>query len=632
LIDLDTLNPIAIANVTSFTFDSSYGPQLVSSPSSYDVTLDTSSWSVGTTSVTLSVAIATSYYSTPENHVFLVTIRSLEIQLNHEPSDLIFPNGDDFRLILGVKVTEPGPSYDISLTGLLQSEFSVSGYLISVTEIEPGRYRLIINESYFADANYTIEIEIDPLDSRYSTDRLTVHFMYTPARSFLSSPNYPQVTTPYGADVNITLEYTDVDRGLGISGATMTPEGIAITYAEDPFNQGVYIVTLISTSLETGEYSFNITASASGYVSKILSFTILIRVVYTYAIPTVAALDIPVGNSPVFYVEYWDVDHDVSVSNETPFLVTGTWSSFTVTYEPGAPRPRYKIVFTTFDDTPLEQNRVVTFNFSKGASYQFGVFTVTVTIRTHNTDFRLVSAVEPTSYRAFLNISVYYGDLDNLVGIQDSKLNHYVEGDSGILVSTLFNDTSPGYYIVQINATEFGTLGLQNLEVFFNWTGAVQKYHNLSLLVSVNIIGAESSYTLLSASEPTPYLDNMSYVFLYKDLYTGQGVTNISYGGGNVHIYVAFQEVIVDIGQMTIWEVDPILYPGQYSVEFNTTVLGSVGAFHMEVYINWSSGAEPYYTNRTDIITVRILPRDTLVSIIPPSPTAYLSRFTMLQT
>ncbi|MFX1439782.1 MAG: hypothetical protein ACFFFD_05990 [Promethearchaeota archaeon] len=191
------------------------------------------------------------------------------------------------------------------------------------------------------------------------------------------------------------------------------------------------------------------------------------------------------------------------------------------------------------------------------------------------------------------------------------------------MASTLYNDTSPGYYIVQINATEFGGLGLQSLTIYFNWTGTVQKYHNLTLLVSANIIGAESSYTLLSASEPTPYLDNMSYVFLYKDLYTGQGITNISYGGGNVHIYVLFQEVAVDTSQLSIWEVNPSLYPGRYSVEFNTTVFGLVGALHMVVYVNWTSGAEPYYTNRTDIITVRILPRDTLVSVIPPSPTPY---------
>ncbi|MFX1441628.1 MAG: hypothetical protein ACFFFD_15395, partial [Promethearchaeota archaeon] len=425
LTDLDIMNPIDITNVASFTFDSSYGPQSMPSPSNYNVTLDTSLWSVGTTSVTLSVAIATSYYSIPESHVFQVTIRSLRIQLYHEPSDLIFPNGDDFRLVLGVKVTEPGPFYNDNLTGLLQSEFTVSGYVISITEVQPGRYRLIIDESYFTQGNYTIEIVIDPSDSRYSTDLLAVYFMYTPARSFLSSPNYPQVTTPYGADVNITLEYTDVDRGVGITGATMTPEGISITFSEHPTIQGTYIVTLIVTGLDTGFYSFNITASAADYESKMLSFTLLVRVVYTYAIPTVAALDIPVGNSPVFYVEYWDVDHGTSVSNETPFQVTGTWSSFTVTYEPGAPRPRYKITFITFDDTPLEQNLVVAFNFSKGVNYQAGVFTVTVTIRTHNTDFRLVSAVEPTSYKALLNISVYYGDLDNLAGIQDSRVVHY---------------------------------------------------------------------------------------------------------------------------------------------------------------------------------------------------------------
>lgn len=44
----------------------------------------------------------------------------------------------------------------------------------------------------------------------------------------------------------------------------------------------------------------------------------------------------------------------------------------------------------------------------------------------------------------------------------------------------------------------------------------------------------------------------------------------------------------------------------------------------MNVFINWTKGVSPFYTNRTDVISVRIQPRDTLVSITtPPSPTAW---------
>ena len=43
----------------------------------------------------------------------------------------------------------------------------------------------------------------------------------------------------------------------------------------------------------------------------------------------------------------------------------------------------------------------------------------------------------------------------------------------------------------------------------------------------------------------------------------------------------------------------------------------------MNVYINWTAGVAPYYTNRFDVISVRVLPRDTILSVVPPTPTAY---------
>lgn len=244
------------------------------------------------------------------------------------------------------------------------------------------------------------------------------------------------------------------------------------------------------------------------------------------------ALDIPVGNDPVFYVTYWDTDNDVSIAEATIELLN--WPHLpTVTYN--SVEQRYRIVFNTFDTDTLEQNRIVTFNFSKDENYQLGVFNITVTIRRHNTDFRLVSAVEPTSYNGVINISVYYGDLDNNEGINPrSSITHTVENTSGLVISSLEDGPQGnGYYIVQISASQFG-LGLQTFNVTFSWTGTGDKYQAKWLTATVNIVGVDSRLTLMLASEPTPYSEVMNYTFFYSDL-AGIGIDNFT---GGVHIYV----------------------------------------------------------------------------------------------
>jgi hypothetical protein len=107
----------------------------------------------------------------------------------------------------------------------------------------------------------------------------------------------------------------------------------------------------------------------------------------------------------------------------------------------------------------------------------------------------------------------------------------------------------------------------------------------------------------------------MDYTFLYMDS-SGFGITNDT---SDVFIYVEFSGMTIDTSQIDILEVDNLLNPGYYSVGFNNTILGRTGLFSMKVFINWSQGAWPYYTNRTDVISVRILPRDTLLSIVPPT-------------
>ena len=123
-------------------------------------------------------------------------------------------------------------------------------------------------------------------------------------------------------------------------------------------------------------------------------------------------------------------------------------------------------------------------------------------------------------------------------------------------LDTLVNDGG-GFYTIQIDATLFGQ-GVQNFDIYFAWTGSIQQYEDKMTAASVNIIGVDSQLTLLQSSEPTPYQGSMLYIFNYAET-SGIGITNTSYGGGNVHISVSFQGETVALGLVTITEIDPIL-------------------------------------------------------------------------
>ncbi|MHA2236635.1 MAG: hypothetical protein ACXABH_15015, partial [Candidatus Thorarchaeota archaeon] len=88
-------------------------------------------------------------------------------------------------------------------------------------------------------------------------------------------------------------------------------------------------------------------------------------------------------------------------------------------------------------------------------------------------------------------------------------------------------------------------------------------------------------------------------------------------------VSVEFVGETVDLNLVQIWEVNPFTDQGKYSIRFNTTLFATTGLIYMKVFINGAKGVEPFYSNRTDTISVRILPRDSLVSIDPPIQTAY---------
>ncbi|MFW9861993.1 MAG: DUF2341 domain-containing protein, partial [Candidatus Thorarchaeota archaeon] len=590
---------------------------------SYDFWLDTSGWSVGIheINITLQAASSPRFYE----DAFIsstIEVRKLDVFLTWEHLDP-FPNGDDFVMYLHANITEPGTAMDGSpINGIAPGQFSAendtgSPYSITVTFLGEGLYSLVIGGAAFSEGDYKITIFLDFLPSEIYEDTQTpmITFTYRAIRTSLSSAEYPQVATTYNTNVTVSLQYFDLDRGLNITTGSITAQGASIVWQH--VGDGYYDVIIIVFGWNQGTHSVNLTADAVGYEARTLAFEVIVQIAYAYARPTVTSIDLPLGDTYTFYVDYWDITNDEPILGA---LLRHNWTHSLVASWTGS---EYRVDFASFDSDPLG-SYLVLFNFSKGQNYQFGYFNVSINLRTHYTEFRLGSIVEPTSYAGVANVSLYYGDIDNDVGIWSSNIDVLVRNQTGaISFLSLDNDTSlgSGYYILRISASVFGSTGLYNFTVYFNWTGPGPKFFNGTTSASVNIIGEESKLTLLDSPGPTAYLDNMSYIYFYSELYSGDGISN--YTSQDVHVYIVFVGEVIDESLIDIGEIDPVGNPGQYTIQFNSTVFGNPGLFTMVVYFNWSAGVAPYYPNKTSVVQVRVTPRNTLLSVSPPDSTPY---------
>ncbi|MHA2236670.1 MAG: hypothetical protein ACXABH_15205, partial [Candidatus Thorarchaeota archaeon] len=521
LTDLDG-GSIVIGSVTSFTFTSSQPVQIYNSPGSFTLDLDTDGWPVSTIAVTLQVVLSGNY-DNPTNYVFSVTIRSLQTTLYTAPSNLIFTQGSDFTIDLHFNVSESGIYYGDPINGeagqiVVTSSLTLTG--TTVTPLGNGMYRIVIPWSNFdgQGTDFTIDIDVSPSSNLYADASTVIFFQYREIISDLTANLYT-VSTPYNMDVTIHLYYTDRDIGTGITTATISANPNILISAPHVSN-GDYLVTLDSSTLAIGSYDINLTASAAGYEEKWVILTIIVTQIHTDLEPSTIRLEIPSGNTEVFTIDWTDLDNSLAIDNVSAAyahnwtgsvapLIVWTGSQFQVTFEATA--------------TDTLGTYLVWFNFTKGAEYQPGYCEIQIEIRSHDT-ILTADSPPPTAFNAIINISVYFYDFDNNVGIKDALVDFYVENTTGAVVSTYEDDlvSGDGFYIIHISAAQFG-LGPQTFTVYVEWTGVIQQYANDNVVVSVNIEGVNSLLTLTVAADPTAYSETMTYEFIYSEQDSGNG-------------------------------------------------------------------------------------------------------------
>jgi len=619
LTDLDG-GAIAIGSVTSFTFTSSQPIQVYNSPSGFTFDLDTDNWPVSTIVVTLSVDIS-GIYDDPTNYVFSITIRSLQTTLYNAPTNLIFTQTSDFSIDVHFNVSEAGQYYGTPINGeagqfVVTSSLTLTG--TTITPLGDGMYRIMIPWSNFdgQGTDFTIDIDVTPSSNLYAAANLVVSFQYREIISDLTANLYT-VSTPYNMNVTIHLYFTDRDLGTGITTATI--DANSTINSQSHISDGDYQVELDVSSFGIGAHDVNLTASAAGYEDKWVIVTIIVTQIHTDADSPIR-LEIPSGNTAIFTITWTDLDNVLQIDGATIVhnwtgsvapVIAWTGTDYQVTFEASA--------------TDTLGTYLLWFNFTKGANYQPGYCEIQIEIRSHDT-ILTADSPPPTAFNAIINITAYFYDFDNKVGIKDALVDFYVHNSSGLVSSTFEYDLilGDGFYTIHIPASQFG-LGSQTFTVYVEWLGGIQQYENDNVVVSAYIEGVNSLLTLTYAAEPSAYLETMIYNFTYSERDSGIGITNSTdpygYGIGHVHITVSF-DTSFNMLMLTITEVDAVTYPGRYQIEIATSGFDNIGQFSMTIAIDWT-GADPYYDPLEDTVSVWVLARDTLLLINPPSPVSY---------
>ena len=132
LLDLDTGSLVDIGDVASFNFTSSYGQQILSSLFSYDMTLDTDSWTVAPTDVTLTIVMSSSDYYNPDIYNFQVEIRKHLTSVT-VIGNLVTPYGNNTPLT--VVITDLDTGGTVSGTYVQTLQFTSSYPLYSTSSL-----------------------------------------------------------------------------------------------------------------------------------------------------------------------------------------------------------------------------------------------------------------------------------------------------------------------------------------------------------------------------------------------------------------------------------------------------------------------------------------------------------------
>ncbi|MHA1937905.1 MAG: hypothetical protein ACW97O_06805, partial [Candidatus Thorarchaeota archaeon] len=481
---------------------------------------------------------------------------------------------------------------------------------------------------------YTMILDSSQLPGKgqyFMTVNLSHPYYYLVEDSFILNVNYATILEaldfqgiegPIGLNQTVDVEFRNVN-GTGIVGANLKcdwPNPYEIT----ELGNGIYSFELDMAGLDMGLYSLNIDANALFVESRSTTIDVLIREVYNIVYSSATTLEIRVGESESFILNWTNIDDNTPVTgglnditcNWTPTHSFGEQNYTVAEISPGV----YNITLYTQPDEVLGLYQVQ-FDITR-PRYLNHTLMLDVIVRTHDARFVLDSIANQTLHGDMILLPVFYEDIDFGVGILNDTGDVLFSVASPEVTNLQFSviEVGFGHYEIYISSAQWNSVGWKDLTIEAAWTGIVQKYLNLTIQTQVRILGAETDLYLDTAPTATYYLDNLTYTIIFHNAVNGSNISNET---SNVLLAITPLDAghPVTIGHFYISETGT--GTGIYFFSLNTSFFQSTGVFAFQLEFNWRRGQSPFFENQTMTVSLVVLPRPTYIDYIPVPLTPY---------
>ncbi|MHA2310536.1 MAG: hypothetical protein ACXADF_03515 [Candidatus Thorarchaeota archaeon] len=603
-------------NITVYTLDSD-------APGNYSVSVSLSGYLMRNQTFTISVVI--------RSHSTLFTLDEpvQQTQFNEQVIVLVFFQDSDLQL--GINNISGNVRIVVTSPEIGTVQFALVG-----SSLGQGHYNISIPSSQWGSVgwkNLTITVSWNGPVAKYDGQSLDTQVRLTGTDTDIFLDQAP-TATHFLNEFSFTVIYYDVANTTNISNSslgfnvilTIDPQtgGHPVTMddfvvSETGFGTGVYEFRLDSSAFDaTGTFVFRIgflwpKGVSPLYENQTMTVTLVVLQRPTY-IDYIPVPSTPYGELADLSFSYIDFLTTTRISDSpqmTISLVNGT-VGFGYSYNSGDVSFLLQIDTTTLPGIGVH-NLVLNVTWVGSPYYttiKTLVFTVTVVERA--TQLTHLSFA-PGQWGNNVTIEFIYTDL--------------VAGTSSGMTGTLTLNASlsgwytvvysgNGHYLVILNTSGVGTDGLYTIVASIDhsqstFASAVDAF-GFSVLKRSTQFGYESP-------DPVPYLENVTFVITYIDDSTGRGVSGAA--------------VVVDCSNSTSALVLNTNYwiayqgSGQYLIEVDSTALGNLGTYVLEVSVSFSGA--PYYLPASNDVNSRVIERTTQILITQtPGDTPFLENVT----
>ncbi|MFX0137012.1 MAG: hypothetical protein ACFFDN_25465, partial [Candidatus Hodarchaeota archaeon] len=364
-----------------------------------------------------------------------------------------------------------------------------------------------------------------------------------------------------GDTVLIKVNYTDIDEGVGIIGATLNYTIDTATEIKDfmtYYGGGVYIAEIDTTGWQYGLYNLSVSANKTYFIPQYRDKLIQLEVTQTtiLASPQIGGLFVPWGTNVTIDVYYND-SLNQGISNAT---VTCDWNSGYYTIQEMESGHYQIILNTTIKPIGIYTLKI---NASK-PGYVNQEILISINIRNIYTNLTFIQP-SPVGIDRNVTVQLEYGDIDN--GTLISNANITVSSELGAQYWSVSNfsyqEISPsGTYNLTFNTSIFGGGGTYVIYV----TAYKLNYANATTPISIFV--GDRSTTLTSPQIGglfVPSGRNITIDIYYNES-LGPGISNATIKCDWNSSYYTIQEVGF----------------GQYNITLNTTIK-PIGTYTLKI-------------------------------------------------